>query len=400
MKKNIITKLLLFFFPIYLSPLLTQAKPVNKPQKSGGHGIILYTPYISRSVTPGKDIKYNIEVINQSDNIKNVWFSFRGIPHSWNPNITSSSNTIQRIAVKPKSLSKEHTRSINLNLSIPLKIKKGTYYLKVIANTDNKSTAYVLPLRVEVTKQGSLTTTMKMQQANMQGDAGDDFNYHFVLYNKTAENQTYALMSNAPPGWSARFRVSGNYATSVKIPSNSNKTIYVKVKAPDQVKADTYNIPIRATSGNTSVQDTLQTVIKGKYDLDLTTPTGRLSTKVTAGGNKTITLRLENTGSLPLHNVKLSSTAPKGWKVDFTEKQIMKLNAGESTPVKATIKANKKAIAGDYQLEINADTKNSSSKAAFRVTVGKSMMWGGISIFIIIVVIGGIFMMVRTYGRR
>lgn len=68
--------------------------------------------------------------------------------------------------------------------------------------------------------------------------------------------------------------------------------------------------------------------------------------------------------------------------------------------VTATVKASDKAIAGDYQLQVNATTNNTSSTAKFRMTVGKSMLWGGISIAIIVIVIGGIFMMVRTYGRR
>ncbi len=387
------------FLPIFFLSLSAHAQPSLTSSGSHNKGIILFTPYISRSVTPGEDVTYSVDVINQSAGIEDVYFSYRGIPHSWNPTLSSSSNIIQRIAVKPKSLSKSHSRNISLKLSIPLKIRKGTYHFKFIGKTDG-GLRYILPLRVEVTKQGTLKTTMKVQQANMQGNAGSDFNYHFVLDNKTAKDRTYALISDAPPGWQARFRVSGNYTTSAKIASNSKKTIYVKVTAPKKVDAGTYNIPIRATSGSTSIGDTLQTVIRGKYAVVLTTPTGRLSTKVTAGGKKDLKLQLKNTGSLPLRNIKLSSTAPADWNVKFGSKQINRLKPGESTYVTATIKASKKAIAGDYQLKIDANTKNASSDAAFRVTVGKSMMWGGISIAIIIIVLGGIFTMVRTYGRR
>jgi uncharacterized membrane protein len=397
-KTSCFTKFTLFL-PILFLSLSAHAQTATNLSKLNKNGVILYTPYISRSVTPGQDITYSIDVINQSARIEVVRFSFRGIPSSWNPTLSSSSNTIQRIAVKPKRLAKDHSRNISLHLDIPLKIKKGTYHFDVLAKTDN-GFRYKLPVRVKVTQKGTLTTSMNVQQANMQGYAGDDFNYHFALKNKTAKERTYALISDAPPGWSARFRVSGNYATSVRLASNSNKTVYVKVTSPKNVDAGTYNIPIQASSGNSIARDTLQTVIKGKYNLNLTTPTGRLSTKVTAGGKKEVKLQLENTGSLPLHNIKLSATTPDGWKVDFGSKQINHLNPGESTFVTATIKAGKKAIAGDYQLKIDANTKNSSSQAAFRISVTKSMMWGGISIAIIVIVIGGIFMMVRTYGRR
>jgi uncharacterized membrane protein len=387
------------FLLLFLLPTLLQAQPNTNSSKPNKDGILLYTPYISRSVTPGEDVTYNIDVINQTTGIEDVHFSFRGIPSSWKPSLSSSSNTIQRIAVKPKSLDKSHSKKMTLHLTIPLKIKKGTYHFQLLAEADNGYN-YILHMQVKVTKKGTLSTSMKVNQANMQGSAGDDYNYHFTLKNKTAKQRTYALISDAPPGWSARFKVSGNYATSVRLASNSNKTIYVKVTSPKKVKAGTYNIPIQASSGNSVARDTLQTVIKGKFGLNLTTPAGRLSTKITAGSKKELKLKLENTGSLTLHNIKLSSTTPADWNVDFDSKQISRLNPGESTMVKATLKASKKAIAGDYQLKIDANTKNSSSEAAFRVTVAKSMMWGGISVLIIIVVVGGIFMMVRTYGRR
>ncbi|HYW35547.1 MAG TPA: NEW3 domain-containing protein, partial [Balneolaceae bacterium] len=390
-KFTVFSLLLLIFSSCFL-PTQLHATP-------GRHGIVLYTPYISRSVTPGQNVNYNIQVINQANTIQSVTFSYRGIPHSWKPTISAHSNTIQKIAIKPKNLSKQNSKDVKLNLNIPLKIKKGYYDIKVVAKTDNNDT-YVLPLRVEVTKEGTFTTKMNVQQANMQGYASSDFNYHFTLSNQTAKKQNYALNADAPAGWSARFRVSGNYATSVSVASNNSKTIYVKVKPPSQVKAGTYNIPIQAISGNTSAQDTLQTVIKGKFNMNLTTPSGRLSTKVTAGSKKTIKLRLKNTGSLPLRHIKLSSSAPDGWHVSFPNKHISELKPGISTAVNATIKASKKAIAGDYQLKINANTKNASSNATFRVTVSKSMVWGSVGIGIIIVVIGGIFMLVRTYGRR
>lgn len=387
------------FLPFFILPVLAHSQPVTNSFQQFSKGVILYTPYISRSATPGEDISYSISVINQSNKIENVSFSFQGMPGSWDPRLSSSSNTIQRVAVKPKKLAKNHSKTVTLHLSIPLKISKGIHRFIIRAETDNGD-SYELPVEVNIMESGTLSTSMKVQQANMQGYAGDDFNYHFVLYNKTAQDQTYALMSNPPPGWVARFRVSGNYATSVRLGSNSNKTIYVKVTAPKNAESDTYNIPIRASAGNSHAQDTLQTVIKGKYKLNLTTPTGRLSTEITAGSKTKLKLKLVNTGSLPLHNIKLSSTKPADWDVSFKKKKVNRLKPGETMFVDATIKASDKAIAGDYQLQIDANTNNSSSSAKFRVTVGKSLLWGGISIAIIVVVIGGIFMMVRTYGRR
>jgi len=166
------------------------------------------------------------------------------------------------------------------------------------------------------------------------------------------------------------------------------------------VKSGKYNIKIRANSGNTSDQATLETVIKGKYNLVLTTLTGRLSTGVTAGETQDVKLVIKNTGTVPIRDIKLNSSSPTDWSVKFDHQKIDKLAPGETSQLVATIKASEKAIAGDYQVKMNAETPDASSHATFRVTVKKSVMWGSLGIFFIILVIGGISYLVRKYGRR
>jgi len=383
---------ILLILPLFLLPLISHADPT-------GQGIILYTPYTSRSITPGKSLTYKVDVINQSNSIQDVSLSMRGIPNSWNPTFTAGASNIQQIAVKPQSLDKKNSQQIELNLDIPLKIKKGTYPFKLIGTTDSGK-SFSLPLRVKVTEQGIFKTELQVDQANMEGYADSDFNYNFTLKNQTAKKQNYALTANAPRGWDVRFRVGGDYVTSVSLGSNESKNIFVKVKPSQRVKADTYKINVHATSGSTSDQVPIEAVIKGKYDLKLTTPSGRLSSEVTAGDEKDVKLLLKNTGTVPLREISLSSSTPADWNVTFDNKKIMKLAPGRSTSVVATIKASNKAIAGDYQLQIKANTPEASSKADFRVTVNQSVAWGSVGIIIIVLVVGGIGYLFKKYGRR
>ncbi len=372
--------------------------PLISFSKTVGHNIILYTPYTSRSVIPGKDLTYNIEVINKTSDIQNVHFYMRGIPSNWNPTISANSSTIEQVAIRPKSLG-ANTENIDLDLDIPLKIKKGHYNFKLIGKTSS-GLEYVLPLQVNITKEGIFKTEMQVNQANMEGYASSDFDYTMTLLNRTGQKQNYALIANTPPGWEVRFRANGDYVTSVSLASNKSKSIYIKVTPPPNVKAGKFKIPIRAASGTTSDQVTLVAVIQGKYKLELTTPSGRLSTDVTAGGKKTVKLLLKNTGSLPFKNIKLSAASPDDWNVNFDNPQIGELNPGASTYVNATINASNKAIAGDYQLQIHAESANANSKLNFRVTVSQTYTWGFIGILIIVAVVGGIFYLFKEYGRR
>ncbi len=393
MEKKYVT-IISFIMVLFLSPLCrtAQAQTID-------WGITLYTTYTSRSVTPGETITYDVQVMNNTNRIQNIGFTLVGMPDKWSAKVTANGNEIQRIAVKPETEEEDYSKSINLELDIPLKVEKGTYYFKLIAKSENEYHDE-LPLRIKVTEQGVLETELQVDQANMEGYVDSDFTYNITLKNQTAQKQSYALTAEAPEGWGVRFQVMGNYVTSVSLPSGKIKDISVNVTPSPKAKADTFNIQIATLSGNTKARATLETVIKGEYDLTLSTPTGRLSTEVTAGGEQSIKLLLKNTGTVPLHNIELSANSPVGWDVEFSDKKIRRLAAGSSITVEAIIKAADKAIAGDYRLQIDSDTPEVSSKTTFRVTVDKSVLWGSVGIFIIAVVVGGIAYLFKKYGRR
>jgi uncharacterized membrane protein len=134
--------------------------------------------------------------------------------------------------------------------------------------------------------------------------------------------------------------------------------------------------------------------------VELTTPTGVLSTSVTAGDSKTLDLTVKNTGSARLIDLEMNSSPPPNWEVTFEPSKITSLEPGQSTTVKATIKADKKAIAGDYVTGISVKSPEASSEAQFRVTVKTSVLWGWLGVLIIAAVIGFVYYLFRTYGRR
>jgi len=167
------------------------------------------------------------------------------------------------------------------------------------------------------------------------------------------------------------------------------------------VEAGTYKIPIRAITNETTVAETeLEVVVTGTYNVQVSTSDERLSTKLTAGGQRTINLVVKNTGTVDLRNINLSSTKPTNWDVTFEPAVIESLGPGETANVQAVIKADKGSIAGDYVAGITARTSETSHNITLRITVETSMLWGWIGILIILVVIGGVYYLIRKYGRR
>ena len=238
-----------------------------------GKSVILYTPYTKIAVPPGETIDYSIEVINNSSVIKNARISISGFPKEWTYSLKSGGWSFEEIAVLPGE-----KKTMTLQVEVPLKIENGTYKFGVVA-----AGLDYLPLSVTISEQGTFKSEFISEQPNMEGHADASFTFNTELKNQTAEEQQYSLRARAPRGWSVKFKPNYKQATSVTVSPNSTETISIEVDPPSMVEAKTYKIPVEAVTASTSADLILEVVITGSYELNLTTPTGLLSTKATAG---------------------------------------------------------------------------------------------------------------------
>lgn len=364
------------------------------PNVQAATGVSLYTPYTGVSVAPGETIDYSFELMNDTNTIKQLTFDIVGLSQDWEYDITSGGWSLNELSVKPND-----SNRFTVDVYVPLKVQKGTYNFSLIANGDQGNVSEI-PLSITVTEKGTFKTGLTTEQPNMEGDTDTEFKYEAELKNRTAEEQHYALTADVPRGWSVDFEVDNKPVTSVTVPSNETKDINVTIKPAKQAKAGTYEIPIKATTSATSSELTLEAVITGRYEVEVTTPTGRLSGDITAGDEKPFTLVVKNTGTTALHDVQLKAQAPVNWEVEFEPKQIDNLEPGKSMEVQATVTADDNAIAGDYVTEFTAETPEATAKAQYRMTVETSLLWGWIGVIIIVGVIAGIFYLMRKYGRR
>lgn len=359
-------------------------------QAIAANGITLYTPYTKISVPPGESIDYSVDVINNGGSVKNVDISLSGIPEGWDYTLKSGGWTINQVSVLPGE-----KKTISLKVEVPLKVDKGNHNFRVVARNYGS-----LPLVVNVSEQGTYKSEFTSEQANMEGHAKSNFTFQTELKNHTGEKQLYSLRASAPRGWNVVFKPNYKQATAVEINPNESSKITVEIKPPHNIEAGNYKIPVQAITSATSANLDLEVVITGSFDLELTTPTGLLSAGITAGSEKQIELLARNTGSSELINVRLSESKPKNWEVTFSPDTIPQLAAGGSHKVVATIKADDKAIPGDYVTNITAQTPGASSKVAFRISVRTPLLWGWLGILIILGALGGVYYLFQKYGRR
>ena len=352
--------------------------------------VMLYTPYTKIAVPPGESIDYSIDVINKSDEVKNATISVEGMPRGWSYEVKSGGYSISQLSVLP-----DEKKNFSLKVEVPVKVNKGIYNFTVSADGMAK-----LPLTITVSKQGTYQTDFTTTQPNMEGNSKSTFTFNATIKNRTAEQQLYALTAEVERGWNVVFKPNYKQATSAQVEPNATQNITIDVNPPANVAAGTYKIPVHASTGSTSADLELEVVITGSYEMELTTPRGLLSSDITAGDTKRIDLVVKNNGSGELKDVTFSASKPVDWEVSFDPAKVVKLGAGQSTNVVAIVKASKKALPGDYVTKMEAKTPEVNATADFRISVKTPMVWGWVGVFIIVVVLGGVYYLFRKYGRR
>lgn len=235
---------------------------------------------------------------------------------------------------------------------------------------------------------------------NIEAASNEVFRYNATLRNSGTSPTVYELKADLPPGWLVTYRVDGSQVTSLSLDPGLTKDISIEINASLTAEPKKYKIPIKAVAEGKTLDLNLEAVVKGSYELELTTATGRLSDEVLSGSSKEIVLVVKNTGTLPLNNVDFSSQLPSRWEATFEPSNIEQLEAGKSVDVKAKLTVPDKTIAGDYAAKFTAKNENKQSEAAFRIIVKTSLLSGWIGIVIILLAVGLIYLLIRKYGRR
>jgi uncharacterized membrane protein len=239
-------------------------------------------------------------------------------------------------------------------------------------------------------------------------NSGVTFNYMVTLTYSGNDTITTNLATINPPGWKPTITFSGKEINSIPIgPMNygtpDSKTLSISL-APNQGTSPDpgeYKMVLKATSGQLNQTIDLTAVVKAKYQFSITTDTGNLATRATAGKDNHFLINLKNTGSVPLENLNLSVSKPESWKITFSPDKVTSLGAGQSLQEDVVITPpSGKTVAGDYIITISSSNSQVSSNMEVRVTVETSSIWGIVSIAIIILVIAGLAVLFLKLGRR
>ena len=353
-------------------------------------GLTVTTPYPAVAVAPGTDVSFELTVATATPS--RVDLAIDGVPEGWTAELRGGGFVVDGVQTSAEPA------TVTLDVTVPAEAS-GEQQLTVRATSGSLASDLPLSIRIEAEAAGDVTLTTDFPQLRGASDA--TYRFTLDLTNDTPEDLTFAINAEAPAGWQATAQVTGQeQAASAIVEAGASVGLEVEVTPPANAPAGAVPITVTAVSGARQVSAELAIEITGSFSMTLTTPDDRLNVSGSAGSQIRQTLVVTNTGTAPLEAVTLeASDTPSGWSVTF-EPATVTVAPQAAENVTAVIQPSGDAIAGDYQVSIDASNESATASQAIRVTVETSLLWGVIGIALIVVVLAGLWFVFQRYGRR
>ena len=358
-------------------------------------GFDFYTDNPGIHVTAGDSVSFSLHLAGGNAAGSDVSLSVVSMPEGFTGFFKSGSYEVSKVHASGNG---EDTIA-TFQTTVPTDVADGVYEIVLHAASD---TGFEDDLTLSLTVSGleSGESNFHVEYPDQEGVTGTSFSYSTTIANNTLNTQNYNFSSNAPAGWTVAFSSNSTQVSSLEVESGSSASVTITVTPPEKAEAGDYTIDCAATSAKEQLSTALNVKILGTYDMELSTTDGRLSFDAFANKESDVTLKLTNSGNITLENISLTASAPSGWEVTFDTSVIDTLEAGASKEVVAHVTPGKDSLTGDYVTIMNASCDNQSAQAQFRVTVKTQTGWGIFAVIIIIAVAGGLYYIMKKYGRR
>jgi uncharacterized membrane protein len=392
------------FFALAIAGLLVGLAPVTVMAEGG---LTISTAYPAVTVDPAGTAKFDFQVSTPTP--ERVDLTVGGTPDGWTARLRGGGSTISAVytSAAPQGTAAapaNPTATATLEVTLPQTVAPNTYPITVEGRSASGLTA-TLTLDITVQQAGTGSVSGNIQNPLLQGKAGTNFTFDVQLKNDTNQEVSFVLDVQGPSDWTVTAVPAGAaQAATAVVAAGSTGRVTVTANSPSDAEAGDYPITLTATGGPEPVSVDLGVTITGSYSLSLNTQDGRLNADATVGGDTPLNLTVINTGTAPLSNVTITASPPQGWQVTFSPESLANLAPNTPTTVVATIHPSDSAIAGDYSLTFRANSSGQGQTASdsidIRTTVASSPIWGFVGIGIIVLVLVGLLLVFRQYGRR
>ena len=358
-------------------------------------GMWLVTDYPAVAVRSGETATIPLKVQNSGMAPDRLELSITGLPSGWKANLFGNGQPINAVMPAPNQIIK-----LDLRVEVPQDQASGRQTFTVQAK--GGTTSLQLPLQVNIGGELPAKLDLKPKIPSLRGTPTSSFDFEFTLRNDSGRSLLVSLAADAPPTFRPSFTETygSQQLTSVPLDAGATKDLKLKVEMPSNTTAGKYDLSVRANSQEASVTMPLNLEVSGKATLRLSGKTGKISAEAEAGKTTTVDLEVTNDGTAPAEEVEMNATPPGGWKIEFDNKKIGRVEPGAIIPVVASVTPPEKAIAGDYMTNIKASSKGDSSAVDLRVAVTTSTIWGMVGVAIIAIALLVLVGAVGRFGRR
>jgi uncharacterized repeat protein (TIGR01451 family) len=357
--------------------------------------LTITTTYPSIAVDPGGTAKFPIQVT--SPGVERVDLTVEGAPEGFTTTLKGGGLIVGSVMTTGTNVAP----ALELDVKVPEGTVAGTHPITVHAVGTSGRSDLAVDLVVADNTGGAVALTTDV--IGQRGASSATFTFNLRLANDTAQELTFTVEGQGPEGWTVTAQPSGQaQAASVVVGAGDTENLTATVKPDPNAVAGNYPVVITATAGDYSAEAQLIVQITGSYSFVMTSADGRVNTSATAGQATGFQVVLTNTGSADLANVALTATPPSGWTVTWDTPSIAVIPVGQTATATAQITPASNAIAGDYivTLTARADQVTAAQTIQLRTTVETSSVWGFVGIALIVLVLIGLFLVFRRYGRR
>ena len=387
--------------PMHAAADEEEAQPQQITEAEAGK-VTFSTDYPGVTIKPGGTSTFTLYITNTGSEETTVGLSAEDLPEGWEGSFKGSSNEVSMVHVGAYQ-KKEDSPSLSYSLTVPEDTKEDIYTISLNAKGGDVDESLALTVKVDAEEKKIGAGEFSTDYAQQEGDSGTKFSYTTTLTNNSGENMTYSLSAEgAPEGWTVTFTPSDTTTatSSVPVDAGASSTIKAAIVPAQNVTAGEYPITLVAACAGETLELPVTVKITGTYSLTATTPTGNLSTSAYAGETKDVALSIQNTGNIDLTAVSLKAQASTDWEITFDQDTINEIPAGGSAEVTAHITPAKDAILGDYVTIITASNDAVSSDCALRISVQNHTSWGIAAVAVIAVLVLGLVLIIRRFGRR
>ena len=387
--------------PMHAAADEEEAQPQQITEAEAGK-VTFSTDYPGVTIKPGGTSTFTLYITNTGSEETTVELSAEDLPEGWEGSFKGSSNEVSMVHVGACQ-KKEDSPSLSYSLTVPEDTKEDIYTISLNAKGGDVDESLALTVKVDAEEKKIGAGEFSTDYAQQEGDSGTKFSYTTTLTNNSGENMTYSLSAKgAPEGWTVTFTPSDTTTatSSVPVDAGASSTIKAAIVPAQNVTAGEYPITLVAACAGETLELPVTVKITGTYSLTATTPTGNLSTSAYAGETKDVALSIQNTGNIDLTAVSLKAQASTDWEITFDQDTINEIPAGGSAEVTAHITPAKDAILGDYVTIITASNDAVSSDCALRISVQNHTSWGIAAVAVIAVLVLGLVLIIRRFGRR